>query len=116
MMLPKVLRLQKPGDFERLYKRGRRLSSRHFQVLYSLQKDQNSSRFGFVVSKKQVKTIVARNRQKRVLRAQVWNFRERLMPGFDIVIQPRSSAFQLSPREKKEEILNLLQKARLIKL
>lgn len=94
-MLPKKNRLKKKKDFEQIFKQGR-----GFKVdsLYLKIKENNldSSRFGFIVSKKVSKKAVLRNKIKRKLR-EIIRLRLKkkdvkigvdaaivVMPGFDL--------------------------------
>lgn len=120
-MLPRALRLTKTEDFSKVYKYGKRLFSAHLRVSFlSLPQrrpstaDQNPSRFGFVVSKKQAREIVARNRLKRILRAEVLSLRSRLSGGHFVVIQARQQGQGAPARILREELRELLAKARLL--
>lgn len=69
-MLPKVNRLKKNKDFERVFKKGRLLKE-DFLILKTIPNDLKNSRFGFIVSQKVSKKAVLRNKIKRWLRVAV---------------------------------------------
>lgn len=110
-MLGRRLRLRDPQDFAQIYKKGQRLSGPHLRVFY-LPNNQNLTRFGFVVSKKQVRQIVKRNRLKRVLREKVRQNLASFPLGYDFIIQIRSAAVEVSSTVLQEELLKLFSKAK----
>jgi len=113
-MLPKNLRVVKDKEFSAIYKAGSRARSKNLTVTY-LKQDQNISRFGFVVSKKQAHRIVRRNRVKRRLRAQVSQLLPRVTAGFDLIISARESVLALSGEELRFELAGLLKKVKLLR-
>lgn len=129
MMLPRNFRLRALRDFSRAYRLGRRLSSPHLRIFYLPRsaparfgkgsggpaQDQNFSRFGFVVSKKQAKKIVLRNRFKRILRAHIRTVLSNLRAGTDVVVQGRGPLANLPAPQICEELSELLRRADLLK-
>lgn len=118
-MLSRNHRLVSSRDFARIFRQGRRLSTPHLHVFYQPRKkaanlDQNFSRFGFLVSKKQAVKIAARNRLKRILRSEVEVALPRVAPGFDVIIQARSSILAAAPSAVRKELLHVLQKSKII--
>jgi len=84
-MLPKINRLQKKEDFQRLCRQGEFSS---IGDIY-LKKDINSlphTRIGFLVEKKIFKKAVERNRIRRLLREVVYRNIKIIKPGMDIII------------------------------
>ena len=65
-MLPKVNRLQKEKDIERVFKKGKGFKE-DFLVLKTLKNDSNKIRFGLVVSQKVSQKASTRNKIKRRL-------------------------------------------------
>lgn len=112
-MLPQKYRVKRDKDFGLIYRRGQKLSSPHLQVSY-LSRDQNLTRFGFVVSKKHVARIVDRNRLKRILRAEINSRRGMIVPGYDVVISARRGRGKLDSTQVREELGHLMKKARLL--
>lgn len=75
---------------------------------------QNPSRFGFVISKKQVRKATGRNRLKRALCAVILGCNSQISPGFKIIIQAKSRAQSLSTHRLKQNLIDLLGKAKLL--
>src|SRR3989344_5775576 len=112
-MLPKAFRLTHERDFSLVYKHSKPISSSHLK-LYSLPQNQNQSRFGFVVSKKQVKTIVERNRIKRRLRAVISQKLSKLKSGYSVIIQVKNNARTMTTSELKAELEQLFHRSKLL--
>lgn len=113
-MLPQKFRVKRDEDFGLIYRRGRKLSSPNLQISY-LSRDQNLTRFGFVVSKKHTARIVDRNRLKRILRAEINSRRNLVVPGYDVVISARRGSGKLNSHQVREELVQLIKKARLLR-
>ncbi|MDP3993698.1 MAG: ribonuclease P protein component [bacterium] len=112
-MLARPYRLAKTRDFSLIYKRGKRFSGSSLSLAY-LKSNQNTPRFGFVVSTKQVRKIVDRNRLKRILRAETRELLPRMKPGVDVVVQGRRGADKATPAQIREDLRSLLTKANLL--
>ena len=69
-MLPKVNRLKKNKEFERVFKKGQSFRE-DFLILKAVSNNLKNSRFGFIVSSKILKKAVVRNKIKRWLRSAV---------------------------------------------
>lgn len=72
-LFPKGKRLLTRSDFDRVFKRSKKIQNKHFSLLIHYtgsknNKDVKNSRLGLVVSKKVDKTAVGRNRIKRLVR------------------------------------------------
>ena len=65
-MLPKSNRLRKKKDFDRVFKKGKRISE-NFLIFQFVGNDLDCNRFGFVISKKVSKKATIRNSLKRKL-------------------------------------------------
>jgi len=78
------------GEFDAVYRAGKRRSSSHFTVFFRAN-ELPQSRFGFSI-KKALGGAVARNRIRRRLREMVRCHRQEIPAGWDIVIHPKSSA------------------------
>jgi len=111
-MLARRYRLVKSRDFLHIYKHGKRFSGASLSVAY-LRSNQNTPRFGFVVSTKQVRKIVDRNRLKRILRAETRDLFPRIRPGVDVVIQGRRGSDRVNPAQIRKDLADLLRKANL---
>ena len=109
-MLPKPNRLP-TSKFLNVLKRGRRINVPEMSVVY--EKQDNNSRFGFVVSAKVSPKAVTRNRVKRLMRESVQHLLGRVVKGYDYVLIARSGIQNSSQKEVEKEIISLLQKAHL---
>lgn len=81
-MLPRINRLQKKRDFERVFKEGKGFRE-DFLFLKLVKNNLKFSRFGFVVSGKVSKKAVLRNKIKRKLREAVRIKLVKIKKGFD---------------------------------
>lgn len=88
-MLPKINRLKKKKDFERVFKKGEGYKE-DFLYLKIIKNNLKNSRFGFVVSKKFSKKAVIRNKIKRRLRELTKIKLPKIKKGIDgvIVVMP----------------------------
>jgi len=86
---PREARLVRRGEFDVVYRAGKRRSSSHFTVFFRAN-ELPQSRFGFSI-KKALGGAVVRNRIRRRLREMVRCHRLEIPAGWDIVIHPKSS-------------------------
>ena len=77
------------GEFDAVYRAGKRRSSSHFTVFFRANQ-LPVSRFGFSI-KKALGGAVVRNRIRRRVREIVRCHRSEIPAGWDIVIHPKSS-------------------------
>ncbi|MGH9676278.1 MAG: ribonuclease P protein component [Candidatus Acidiferrum sp.] len=89
MEFPREVRLVRRGEFDAVYRAGKRRSSSHFTVFFRANQSP-ASRFGFSI-KKALGGAVVRNRIRRRIREIVRCHREEIPAGWDIVIHPKSS-------------------------
>jgi ribonuclease P protein component len=115
-MLPRVNRLKKKKDFERVFKEGKRYVL-PFGKLYLkiIKNNQKNSRFGFVVSKKFSKKATIRNRIKRKLREVIRTKLPEIKKGTDGIVVVGQDLDTEDFRELEEEINKLFKKAGIIK-
>ena len=106
---PRAYRLVRRGDYDAVYRAGRRKSSREFTV-FLRPNGLGVSRFGWSI-KKTLGTAVRRNRIRRRLREIVRLHRQEITLGWDIVIHPRSSVSTTSFPALAEELLRLMLRA-----
>jgi ribonuclease P protein component len=89
MEFPREARLVRRGEFDAVYRAGKRRSSSHFTVFFRANQ-MPVSRFGFSI-KKALGGAVVRNRIRRRIREIVRCHRVEIPAGWDIVIHPKSS-------------------------
>lgn len=107
---PRSARLLRRGEFERVYREGRRRSSKQFVVFARRTAADAPVRFGTSV-KKGVGGAVVRNRIRRRVREIVRLHRSELPPGWDIVIHPRASVAEAEFAALGKELMNLIRGA-----
>ena len=106
---PREARLVRRGEFDAVYRAGKRRSSSHFTVFYRAN-ELPRSRFGFSI-KKALGGAVVRNRLRRRLREIVRCHWLEIPAGWDIVIHPKSSAERAAFRALTADLLRLLRDA-----
>jgi ribonuclease P protein component len=95
------------GDFDAVYRAGRRRSSSHFVVFFRANQ-LPQSRFGFSI-KKALGGAVVRNRIRRRLREAVRCHRLEIPSGWDVVIHPKSVVAHCEHSALTANLLRLLQ-------
>jgi ribonuclease P protein component len=103
---PREARLVRRGEFDAVYRAGKRRSSSHFIVFFRANQ-LPCSRFGFSI-KKALGGAVARNRIRRRVREIVRGHRQEIAAGWDIVIHPKSSVARAKFAALTAELLRLL--------
>jgi ribonuclease P protein component len=107
----RACRLLARGDFDAVYKGGRRRASKQFLAFFRRREDAASaSRFGISV-KKALGGAVVRNRLKRRIREILRLHRQEIATGWDIVIHPRSSVATAPFAAIERELIDLLTSA-----
>ncbi|HTZ46056.1 MAG TPA: ribonuclease P protein component [Verrucomicrobiae bacterium] len=96
------------GDFDAVYRAGKRFSSSHFTV-FVRRNELAVNRFGFSI-KKALGGAVVRNRMRRRLREIVRGRRLEIAPGWDIVIHPKSSVAKAPFAAIAEDLAQMLKK------
>jgi len=86
--LSRSARLLRHGDFERVYKYGKRQFAAHMTLFYVRREDDRVSRVGFTISKA-LGNAVQRNRMKRRLREAVGLEWSAAPDAVDMVINPK---------------------------
>jgi ribonuclease P protein component len=107
-MLPKIYRLTKKSDFQRVYRKGLRFRTNNLMINY-LRNRNEASRLGFVVSKKLSNKANRRNYLKRVMRAAFADLPKALSLSYDIIITlninpTESGVYQVLMRDKAEVV------------
>jgi len=95
------------GEFDAVYRAGKRRSGPHFTVFFRANAMSNS-RFGFSI-KRELGGAVVRNRIRRRVREIVRCHRLEIPAGWDIVIHPKSSVARAEFAALTTELLRLLQ-------
>lgn len=98
-------------DYRVIYKYGKKYHGRYI-IVFIKENDCGYNRFGIVTSKK-IGNAVVRNRAKRQLRAILFNNKEKMATGFDMVIVARFSIKGAISNSIEKDFLNLIRKARL---
>ena len=94
------------GEFDAVYRAGKRRSSSHFTVFFRANQ-LPVSRFGFSI-KKALGGAVVRNRIRRRLREIVRCHRMEIPAGWDIVIHPKSGVARAKFVELTGDLVRLL--------
>lgn len=106
MPLKHVFRIS-DQEIQNAFKKGSGLSTAFISIFFVSNK-LSFSRFAVIVPNNSAKTIVKRNKIKRILWAQIFAEKEK-KPGFDIVIKTKGLVTS-EPKEIKTEVSNLLNK------
>ena len=83
----KYLRLKKNSDFQKVFRRGKKVFSPYITLLYY---PSNETTFGIAISKKYGKAV-KRNRIKRLLRESFRSFEPQITQNFFFVFIPKIS-------------------------
>ena len=105
---PREARLVRRGDFDTVYRAGKRFASSHFTV-FVRRNELALNRFGFSI-KKALGGAVVRNRIRRRVREIVRCHRQEIAAGWDIVIHPKSSVAKAPFVVLTEDLLRVLGK------
>jgi len=81
-------RIVHPLDFRRAYERRRSVSDRAM-VVYGVENGRDYLRLGISIGRKKVRSVVERNRVKRVLREAFRLGKAEIPVGVDLVVVPR---------------------------
>ena len=100
--LSRAERLSRKRDFERVFRKGKRMDLPYLRVVYA-PNELPFRRIGFAVSKKVGKAVV-RNRIKRLLREVFRRNKDLFPPGCDLVFIPRREILRLGPEELAREL------------
>jgi ribonuclease P protein component len=103
---PREARLVRRGEFDAVYRTGKRRSSSHYTVFFRAN-ELPLSRFGFSI-KKALGGAVVRNRIRRRMREIVRCHRLEIPAGWDIVIHPKGTVAQAAFPALTADLLRLL--------
>ncbi|HEB70898.1 MAG TPA: ribonuclease P protein component [Desulfobulbus sp.] len=108
-MLPKTCLLRKNGEFDRVYRQGKRLHGKGFSLIYT-PNTMEYNRLGISVQKKTGRAV-DRNRIKRIIRESFRLHRDSFPVQSDIVLTVRPGFSSGSPAEILAAVTGLLQKS-----
>jgi ribonuclease P protein component len=103
---PREVRLVRRGDFDAVYRAGKRRSNSHFTIFLRANQLPHS-RFGFSI-KKALGGAVVRNRIRRRVREVVRCHRQEIAAGWDIVIHPKSNVAKAEFTALSVDLLRLM--------
>jgi ribonuclease P protein component len=113
-MLPEQNRLKKKTDFKKVFKKGKSYKNEYL-FLKVVENNLNQSRFGFLLSKKNFKKSIQRNKIKRRLADLIRSELPEIKKGVDIVIVPKTGIERKDFNEIKKITNEIFYKAELIK-
>ena len=100
-------------EFRRIYHKGRSAVS-PYMVVYCLKNREGASRLGVTVSRKLGHAVV-RNRVRRRLREIYRLNRDKMQPGWDVIVVGRSRGISGDYRKMNEAYLDCLRKLSLLR-
>jgi ribonuclease P protein component len=103
--LPKSSLLTRPGDYQRVYKKGKRLRGERFSIIYCAN-GLSGNRLG--ISIHGIKKAVRRNRIKRIIREFYRLNRFFITPPSDIIIAVRKGFSANCPQDVKKAVDKIL--------
>lgn len=106
LTFPREARLVRRGEFDAVYRAGKRFSSSHFTV-FVRRNELAQNRFGFSI-KKALGGAVVRNRIRRRVREMVRCHRQEIPTGWDFVIHPKGSVAKAEFGVLTEELVRVL--------
>ncbi len=102
-----VERIRRRADYQQVYERGARVHGRYL-TLFTLSNDLPVGRLGIAATRK-LGGAVERNRAKRLIR-EVFR-RNKLAPGFDIVVIPKRELLDASLTALETEFRHILERS-----
>lgn len=108
LSFPPFRRIRERPDFQKVFRKGKRLYSSVFILYYRLN-EFSYSRMGAVTSKKNVRRAVQRNKIKRVAR-EVFRHHQKDLISIDIVLVAKKNASEASKDELRECLEKLIKK------
>lgn len=114
-MLAKKFKLTGAKDYAKVQSDGIIFQSNSFGIAYLDRKDNDTSRFGFIISTKISKDAVERNRCKRAMSEAVRIDSVNLVPGHDIVFLAKTGISRVSTSDIMKEVRVSLKNAGLMK-
>ncbi|MDH5178261.1 MAG: ribonuclease P protein component [Gammaproteobacteria bacterium] len=90
-------RLTRPSDFKQVFAHPCKSGNQHLTLLCRTN-DKDYARLGLAIAKRYIRTAVARNRIKRIVR-ESFRQRQTTLAGLDIVVLAKTSAAALTKQE-----------------
>lgn len=112
-MLPKINRLGKTKEIERVFKEGQGIKT-SFLFIKTVRNNLKTNRFAFIVSKKIAVKANQRNQIKRRLRGIIEEVMSQIKEGFDVVIVAQKGITQEPFQDIKKDILAVLGRIKLL--
>jgi ribonuclease P protein component len=112
-MLQAQNRLRHDQDFKTVFSSGKSVFDSICGIKFAKNKH-HYSRFAVVVGTKVSKSAVVRNRVRRQYRAILRENLDKIQPGFDVILLTSKAAVGPTAQEKREKLLLVLKKARLL--
>jgi ribonuclease P protein component len=109
-VLPKINRLRKTRDIERVFKNGKAYRE-GFLFFKLLKNDLTVSRFAFAIGQKISKKATTRNRIKRTIREVAKKELPNIKPGFDGVLLALKGLETKNSKEIEDTVQQLLRKS-----
>lgn len=106
---PRHARLLNAGDFRSVFNNAELKASNKYFLLLARRNAQSTARIGFVLSKKNVKLAVERNRIKRVSR-DFFRLERQNMHPIDIVFLGRKGLDELDNKTIRQQLLSSIKK------
>lgn len=114
-MLAQKHRLTGRSVLEEVKKEGSLYQSDLFGILVHKRKDDEPSKFAFIVSTKISKIAVARNKAKRKLREAVNKKIEKVVKGYDVLFLAKKTTLETKSKEIEKEVEKTFKESGLIK-
>ncbi|WP_246944317.1 ribonuclease P protein component [Bacillus pinisoli] len=109
----KQYRIKKNEDFQAVFQKGASTANRQFVIYVKDQPNQSSFRIGLSVSKK-IGNAVVRNRIKRLIRQVMFEFKDSIKEGKDLVIIARKPTADMDYHEVKSSLEHVCKRAKIL--
>ncbi len=113
-MLSFKYRIKKRKEFDDIFRNGKKFENQTYLIKVK-ENNLDFSRFAFVVPVKIYRKAVVRNTLKRKKREAVRSVFKQIEKGFDVIVISKKDLDKRSYKEIKEGVVDILQKAKVIK-
>ena len=114
-MLASKYSLKGDENFAEIKKNGKIYQSKNFALAVLKRKDEEPTRFGFVVSLKISHSAVIRNKNKRAMSEGIRQIYTRIKPGYDCAFLAKKQIASSYTSDIMKEVQGAVEKAKLIK-